>query len=83
VGYVALGLALVAVLLVGVVPEAGAVRPTVRGVAMAVGAGIGIGAFLVILDLTPDDSGLVPLVINRLVNGVVMFGAVGVLLALA
>jgi drug/metabolite transporter (DMT)-like permease len=73
---VALGLALVAVVLVGFVPEKGAVRPSVAGLAMAVGSGAAIGAFLVIISLTPDDSGLVPLVMNRSVNTVIMLGVV-------
>jgi drug/metabolite transporter (DMT)-like permease len=82
-GYVALGIALVAVVLVGFVPEKGAVRPSLRGVAMAVGSGISIGVFLVLIDLTPDDSGLVPLVLNRAVNGAIMFGIVAVLALVA
>ena len=65
VGYLALGLALVAVVLVGFVPEKGAVRPHPRGILYAVGSGILIGVFLVIMDQTPDDSGLVPLLANR------------------
>jgi drug/metabolite transporter (DMT)-like permease len=77
-GYVALGLALVAVVLVGFVPEKGAVRPSLRGVLMAIGSGAAIGVFLVLLDLTPDDSGLAPLVVNRAVNGTIMFAIVGV-----
>ncbi|WBM79254.1 EamA family transporter [Cryobacterium breve] len=79
VGYAALGLALVAVVLVGFVPEKGAVRPTTLGVLMAIGSGIMIGAFLILIDLTPDDSGLVPLVLNRAVNAAIMFSSVGVL----
>ncbi|MDY7542398.1 EamA family transporter [Cryobacterium sp. 5B3] len=79
VGYAALGLALVAVVLVGFVPEKGAVRPTTLGVLMAIGSGIMIGAFLILIDLTPDDSGLVPLVLNRAVNAAIMFSTVGVL----
>jgi drug/metabolite transporter (DMT)-like permease len=78
-GYVALGLALVAVVLVGFVPEKGAVRPSLKGVLMAIGSGAAIGVFLVLLDLTPDDSGLAPLVVNRAVNGTIMFAIVGVL----
>ncbi|WP_166874728.1 EamA family transporter [Salinibacterium sp. ZJ450] len=78
IGYWALALALVAVVLVGFVPEKGAVRPSLRGVLMAVASGTLIGAFLIIIDQTPDDSGLVPLVVNRLVNGATMFAAVGV-----
>jgi hypothetical protein len=73
---VALGLALVAVVLVGFVPEKGAVRPSIAGLAMAVGSGTAIGLFLVIISLTPDDSGLVPLVMNRAVNTVIMLGVV-------
>lgn len=79
VGYAALGLALVAVVLVGFVPEKGAVRPTTLGVLMAIGSGIMIGVFLILIDLTPDDSGLVPLVLNRAVNAAIMFSIVGVL----
>jgi drug/metabolite transporter (DMT)-like permease len=83
IGYLALVLALVAVVLVGFVPEKGAVRPRLVGVVMAVGSGIAIGAFLVIVDQTPDDSGLVPLVLNRAVSGAILFAAVGVLLLVA
>lgn len=82
-GYVALGLALVAVVLVGFVPEKNAVRPSLRGVLMAIGSGIAIGAFLVIIDLTPDDSGLVPLVFNRAVNATIMFTLLGILTLVA
>ena len=78
-GYVGLGLALVAVVLVGFVPEKGAVRPTPAGVLMAVGSGAMIGTFLVLIDQAPDDSGLVPLLWNRGVNGLLMLGATGFL----
>lgn len=78
-GYLGLGLALVAVVLVGFVPEKGAVRPTVPGVLMAIGSGAMIGAFLVLIDQAPDDSGLVPLLWNRGVNGVLMLAATGFL----
>ena len=83
IGYVALALALVAVVLVGFVPEKGAVRPRLVGVAMAVGSGLAIGLFLVIIDQTPDDSGLVPLVLNRAVSGAILFATVGVLALIA
>ena len=78
-GLFGLGLALVAVVLVGFVPEKGAVRPTLSGVLMAIGSGAMIGAFLVLIDLAPDDSGLVPLLMNRGVNGLIMLVATGVL----
>ncbi|HYI34679.1 MAG TPA: EamA family transporter [Glaciibacter sp.] len=79
IGYWGLGLALVAVVLVGFVPEKGAVRPSAKGVAMAIGSGAMIGAFIILIDQTPDDSGLVPLVLNRAVNATIMFTIVGVL----
>jgi len=80
IGYVAIGIALVAVVLVGFVKEEGAVRPTLKALSMAVGAGAMIGVFLILIDLTPDDAGLVPLIANRAVNGIVMFLVIGVLI---
>ena len=77
-GYWALGLALVAVVLVGFVPERGAVRPSLRGILMAIGSGIAIGAFFITIDQTSPESGAVPLLINRGVNATIMFAAVGV-----
>ncbi len=76
-GYVAIGIALVAVVLVGFVKEEGAVRPSLKALIMAIGSGSMIGAFLILIDLTPDDAGLVPLIANRAVNGIVMFAVVG------
>jgi drug/metabolite transporter (DMT)-like permease len=76
VGYVALGLAVIAIVLVGFVPERGVVRPTAKGVLMAIGSGIAIGTFLVIIDRTPDDSGIVPLVVNRATSAAIMFTVV-------
>ncbi|MGN7797564.1 EamA family transporter [Leifsonia sp. 22587] len=78
-GYIALGMALVAVVLVGFVPEKGAVRPSLRALLMAVGAGAMIGVFLILLDQTPSDSGVVPLIANRAVNGAVMWSVVALL----
>jgi drug/metabolite transporter (DMT)-like permease len=80
IGYVALLLALVAVVLVGFVPEKGALRPSLRALGMAVVSGALIGVFLIIVDLTPDNSGLVPLIANRAVSSVIMFTMVGVLI---
>lgn len=82
-GYLALGLALIAVVLVGFVPEKGAVRPSLKGILMAIGSGTAIGLFLVLIDLTPDDSGLIPVVMNRTASTVIMFSVVGVLALLA
>jgi len=83
VGYVALGIALVAVVLVGFVPEKGAVRPSLKGILMAIGSGIAIGAFLIIIDATPDESGIVPLILNRATNAAVMFAVLGVVTVVA
>lgn len=77
IGYLALALALVAVVLVGFVPDPRAVRPSLRALAMAAAAGALIGVFLIVIDLTPDDSGLVPLVVNRATNATVMFLVIG------
>jgi drug/metabolite transporter (DMT)-like permease len=72
IGYVALALALVAVVLVGFAPARSAVRPSLRGILMAVGSGAMIGVFLIAIDTAPADSGLVPLFFNRAVNGTIM-----------
>lgn len=82
-GYVAIVIALVAVVLVGFVPERGAVRPSPKALLMAVGAGTLIGVFLILIDATPETSGIVPLVMNRVVNATVMFSVVGIMLLLA
>ncbi|HEV7957194.1 MAG: hypothetical protein JWL94_125 [Microbacteriaceae bacterium] len=82
-GYVAIGMALVAVVLVGVVPDRAALRPTPRALLMAVGAGVLIGVFLIIIDLTPDDSGLVPLIANRTTSASILFVTIAVLAAVA
>jgi len=83
IGYVALAIALVAIVLVGFVPEKNAVRPSLRGVVMAIGSGIAIGVFLILIDATPDESGIVPLVVNRATNSTIMFTLVGVLAFIA
>ncbi|RUR03463.1 EamA family transporter [Labedella endophytica] len=75
----AIGLALVSVVLVGFVPEKGAVRPSAKGLIMAVASGALIGTFFILLDQTPDDSGLLPLVLNRGVNAAIMFTAFGII----
>jgi drug/metabolite transporter (DMT)-like permease len=82
-GYVAIVLALVAVVLVGFVRDARAVHPTPRGILMAIGSGIFIGLFLVFINLTPKNSGLVPLIANRATNAVIMFATVGILAVVA
>ncbi|MRG60078.1 EamA family transporter [Agromyces sp. CFH 90414] len=72
-----LAVALVAVVLVGFVPERGAVRPSAKGLALALGSGVAVGAFFVIMDQTSDASGAVPLVMNRSADAAVMFAIAG------
>ncbi|GAA1698823.1 hypothetical protein GCM10009808_15420 [Microbacterium sediminicola] len=67
-GYAGLGIALVAVVLVGFIPGKKVVRPSGRGVLMAIGSGLAIGGFMISIDQTSAASGLVPLVMNRVAN---------------
>ena len=83
IGYAGLAVALVAVVLVGFIPGERIVRPSARGLLMAVGAGLGIGAFLILIDQTSDASGLVPLVVSRATSGIVTAVMVGVLVIAA
>lgn len=83
IAYAAFALALVAVVLVGFVPAKEAVRPTLAGLLMATVSGVLIGAFYILVDQTPDDSGLVPLVANRTVNATIMITLIVVLAVIA
>ncbi|MBM7505830.1 EamA family transporter [Agromyces aurantiacus] len=74
-----IGLALLAVVLVGFVPERGAVRPSTRGLLLAVGSGLAIGGYYIVISHTSDESGVVPLVANRVVAASLLFGAVAVI----
>ena len=79
VAYAGLGVALVAVVLVGFIPGQKVVRPSTRGLLMAVGAGLAIGAFLIVIDQTSDQSGLIPLIVNRATATVITLVIVGAL----
>jgi drug/metabolite transporter (DMT)-like permease len=70
-GYAGLAAALAATVLVGFVPGGKVVRPRMRGILMAVGSGVAIGAFIIIMSQTHASSGVVPLVVNRAVNGLI------------
>ncbi|GAA1061927.1 EamA family transporter [Agromyces bracchium] len=78
-----IGVALVAVVLVGFVPERGAVRPSARGLLLAIGSGLAIGAYYIAISHTTDASGVVPLVANRVVAATVLFAAFGALTVFA
>lgn len=71
-GDVGLVVGLVAVVLICFVPGAKVARPSLRGILMAIGAGLSIGAYLVFIDLSPKDSGPAPLVVCFAVTGLVM-----------
>ncbi|MET0780273.1 MAG: EamA family transporter [Microbacterium sp.] len=83
IGYAGLGVALVAVVLVGFIPGARVVRPTTRGLLMAIGAGAAIGAFLIAIDQTGSESGLVPLVMTRVTNMAITSVIIGILVVRA
>jgi drug/metabolite transporter (DMT)-like permease len=74
-GYLAIGCALAAVFMVGFTREKRAIpiRPT--GIAMALGSGAMFGTFLILMDMTPHDSGLIPLVVSRAATATVMIAA--------
>ncbi|WP_353826649.1 EamA family transporter [Agromyces sp. SYSU T0242] len=78
-----LGAALVAVVLVGFVPERGAVRPSARGLLLAVGSGLAIGGYYIAISHTSEASGVVPLVANRVVSAALLFAAFGVVALVA
>lgn len=83
VGYAGLGVALIAVILVGFIPGEKVVRPRIRALLMAIGAGLAIGAFLIIIDQTSAASGLVPLLLNRGVNVLITALIIGALVIVA
>lgn len=82
-GWVGLGVGLIAIIFVGFVPEKGAVRPSTRGIVMAIGSGLAIGAFLIVMDLAPDDSGIVPMLANRTANAAIMLTIAAVIAVVA
>lgn len=81
--YAGLGIALVAVVLVGFIPGEKVVRPSARGLIMAVGSGLSIGGFLIAIDQTSPGSGVVPLIFSRSTSVVLAGCAIAVLAVLA
>lgn len=79
VGYVALGLALLAVILVGFVRDPAATKPSARALLMATASGVLIGLFLIFMDFTPPESNIVPLIVNRAANASLMFTLIAVI----
>jgi drug/metabolite transporter (DMT)-like permease len=75
--YIALGIALVAVVLIAIIREENARRPGIRGILYAVISGALIGGYLIVLSLTPDTSGVVPFIASRSAGAVVLSVVVG------
>jgi drug/metabolite transporter (DMT)-like permease len=67
-GWLALGAILVAVVLVGFVPGQDVRLPSLKGLLLGIGAGIGMGAVLLALAAAPKDSGLASPAILRAVS---------------
>ena len=67
-GWLALALILIAVVLVGFVPGADVRLPSAKGLALAFVAGAGIGTILIALKFSPSDSGLASVLVMRLVS---------------
>ena len=81
-GYVAIAIGLLAIVLVGFVPNKKAVRPTLRGLSLATGAGVFIGLFIIFIDQVNPETGLIPLLANRATSFTIMTTAIGVMAAL-
>jgi drug/metabolite transporter (DMT)-like permease len=75
--YIALGIALVAVVLIAIIREENARRPGIRGILFAVISGALIGGYMIVLSLTPDESGVVPFIASRSAGAVVLTIVVG------
>ena len=75
--YVGMALAVVAIVTVGLEPQAPTddsthQRITPRALGLAIGAGIGIGCFFALVALAPSDAGLYPVVFARATSTVIL-----------
>ena len=85
-GWVAIALALVAVVLVGFVPVSSntgenVTLPKPRAIILAIGAGIGIGIAVSSLARSPHDSGIAPIIVMR-TTAALLLGAIVLITAL-
>ena len=85
-GWLAIAIALVAVVLVGFVPVSSntgenVTLPKPRAIVLAIGAGIGIGIAVSSLARSPHDSGIAPIIIMR-TTAALLLGAVVLITAL-
>ena len=82
-GWVAVVVAVVAVVLVAAVRDESGARITGRGIGSAVLAGSAFGGLVLAFNETPQDSGVAPLLVARVLQAVVMGTAALVTVALA
>ncbi|CAB4608848.1 unannotated protein [freshwater metagenome] len=85
-GWVAIAIALVAVVLVGFVPPSSkngeqVLLPKPRAIVLAIGAGVGIGIAVSSLARSPHDSGIAPIIIMR-TTAALLLGAIVLITAL-
>jgi drug/metabolite transporter (DMT)-like permease len=59
-GWVAIGIGIVALLLLAPAPKRGQEHISLRGALLAVASGLLLGASLIVLDFAPKDSGVIP-----------------------
>ena len=71
-GWLAIGLILVAVVMVGFIPGDAVRLPSLRGLIHGLTAGIGIGFVMVCLDAAPSDSGIATIVVIRVSTAVIL-----------
>lgn len=71
---VAIGVVLVAIVLVAFVPGDDVRLPSLKAFLYSLGAGFGFAGIFVFLDSAPSDSGLATLIVMRVVGIIMMFG---------
>ncbi|MBC7518371.1 MAG: DMT family transporter [Microbacteriaceae bacterium] len=81
-GLAGLAVALIAVVLIGFVPDKNAQRASLKAILMAIGSGTLIGSYLILIHRTPKDSGIIPLVAD-LASGTVVTALVMLVLYFA
>jgi drug/metabolite transporter (DMT)-like permease len=78
-GYVAIFIGFVAIVLVGFVPDKKALRPTLRGLLTATGAGLFVGLFIICIEQVNPETGLTPLLANRATSFALITASLGVM----
>jgi drug/metabolite transporter (DMT)-like permease len=74
IGWIALGVILVAVVLVGFMPGEAVRLPSAKGLSLGIAAGSGIGVVLICLAMAPNESGLGPVILLRSVSAGILGG---------